>query len=45
MCSFSVVVIVIVTIDDDAVVNNFGKAFINSCKSREYHSPESQLLN
>ena len=27
-----------------AVVNNFDKAFINSCKRREYHSLESQLL-
>ena len=27
-----------------AVVNNFDKAFINSCKRREYHCLESQLL-
>ena len=27
-----------------AVVNNFDKVFINSCKRREYHCLESQLL-
>ena len=26
-------------------VNNFDKAFINSCKRREYYSLESQFLN